>query len=80
MEVDQRRLFDGSGGFELATDIERCNCLENGNRQTPFAPLREMMDTNLIVWELEFVVLISLNNLELSQTRLSVIDNNWFEP
>jgi hypothetical protein len=55
MEIDQMRLFHRRRRFELATDGKWRDCLENWKRRTALTLLRDVVDSNLVVWELEFL-------------------------
>lgn len=80
VKTHQLGRFDRSGGLELASNGERSDSLENGERRTPLAGRRNVVDSNLVVREAKFVVAgggRDLLHIKLPQTQLSVINHRF---
>lgn len=76
MEVYQRGLFDRERGLELASNGEWRNGLKNRQWRTTVALRGNMVDSNLVVRELE----IPPNDVDFTQTHVVAVVHIGFDP
>lgn len=75
--MDQMRLLNRRGGLELAADGEGRNGLEDREGRATLALRRDVVDSNLVVRELEALLVIDRDCVELSQARVAMVDHGF---